>query len=254
MAMSPRLLRPRAPSGFNPKTISGLGMWLDATDTSSLTFNGNTVSQWRDLSGNGRHFDQATAAQQPNAVTNTLNGKRTLTFAAGGMESATGKDIARNVGGITMFAVMKKDTTANGILWFASRGGSNAAFRAGFQVTSATWQIGGRRLDADSFDGNSYSATGRLGPAVVSNVYDYASAKAFGYYNGALLVTEDPFHTAGNTSDTDSDYVGIGSGAAATNIFAGYIAECIVYRRSLSEAERKAVEAYLGRKWGITVS
>lgn len=253
MPMNPRLLRPLA-SGFNPKSIANLGLWLDATDTSSLTFNGDTVSQWRDLSGNGRHFHQATAAQQPNAVTNTLNGKRTLTFSSGGMESATGKNIARNVGGITMFAVMKKDTTANGLLWFASRNGNNAQFRAGFQVSSGTWQVGGRRLDADSFDGNSYEATGRLGPAVASNVYDYANAKAFGYYNGALLATDDPFQTAGNTSDTDSDYVGIGSLASAVNIFAGYIAECIVYRRALSEAERKRVEAYLGRKWGITVA
>jgi hypothetical protein len=229
-------------------------MWLDATDTSSLTFNGSTVSQWRDISGNARHFDQATAAQQPNAVTNTLNGKRTLTFSSGGMESATGKDIARNVGGITMFAVMKKDTTASGVLWLASRGGNGSQFRAGFQVTSATWQIGGRRLDADSFDGNSYSATGRLGPAVTSNVFDYANAKAFGYYNGELLVTEDPFHTAGNTSDTDSDFVGIGSLASAVSIFAGYIAECIVYRRALTATERVTVERYLGRKWGITVA
>lgn len=251
--MSPRLLRPRA-SGFNPKSIANLGLWLDASADSSLTFNGNTVSEWRDLSGGNRHFTQGTAAQQPNAVTNTLNGRRTLTFSSGGMESTAGRDIARNVGGLTLFAVFSKTNVNDGNLWVATRNGSNAQLRAGFVAASGAWQIAGRRLDSNSFDGASYSATGRLGPAVASNVFDYANAKAFGYYNGSLLATDDPFQDAGNTSDTDSDYVGIGSGASAVNIFAGYIAEVLIYRRALSDAERKRVERYLGSKWGITVA
>jgi hypothetical protein len=31
MPMNPRLLRPRA-SGFDPRSISGLALWLDAAD------------------------------------------------------------------------------------------------------------------------------------------------------------------------------------------------------------------------------
>jgi len=64
MPMSPRLLRPRA-TGFNPKSISGLKLWLDVANTSSLTFNGSTVSQVNDLSGNGFHATQGTANNQP---------------------------------------------------------------------------------------------------------------------------------------------------------------------------------------------
>ena len=40
MAMSPRLLRPRA-SGFNPRSIPGLAVWLDASKASSVTLDGN---------------------------------------------------------------------------------------------------------------------------------------------------------------------------------------------------------------------
>jgi hypothetical protein len=36
--------------------------------------------------------------------------------------------------------------------------------------------------------------------------------------------------------------------------FAGKIAEIIIFSRNLKDEERKAVEAYLGRKWGIKVS
>jgi hypothetical protein len=253
MSMSPRLLRPRASGGFTPKTISGLGIWLDATDTSSLTFNGDTVSEWRDISGNARHFAQASAALQPNAVTNTINNKRSLTFTAGDMQSATGKGIARNVAGITLFAVVRKTNVNDGIFWYASRNGSNSQFRCGFQVISGSWQVGGRRLDADSFDGVTYSATNRLGPAVFANVYDYGNAKAFGYFNGSLLATDDPFHAAGNTSDTDSDQVSIGANVSSS-VLGGSIGEIIVYRRALTATERVTVERYLGAKWGVTVA
>ena len=53
MPMSPRLLRPRAASGFTPKAISGLSAWYDASVASSVTITSGFVSQWNDLSGGG---------------------------------------------------------------------------------------------------------------------------------------------------------------------------------------------------------
>jgi hypothetical protein len=79
MAMSPRLLRPRA-TGFSPKSISGLYLWLDGSDSSSVTLNSGNVSQWRDLSGGGRHFSQATSGAQPAYTSAGQNGKNCLTF------------------------------------------------------------------------------------------------------------------------------------------------------------------------------
>lgn len=52
MGMNPKLLRPRS-TGFNPKSISGLALWLDASDLSTITLNGSNVSEWRDKSGAG---------------------------------------------------------------------------------------------------------------------------------------------------------------------------------------------------------
>ncbi|MFM5944980.1 MAG: hypothetical protein ACKO9G_16710, partial [Dolichospermum sp.] len=39
-------------------------LWLDAADSSTITLNGSTVSQWNDKSGNGRNAIQATATNQ----------------------------------------------------------------------------------------------------------------------------------------------------------------------------------------------
>lgn len=45
--------------------ISGIGFNLDVSNASSITLNGSTASQINDISGNGRHFKQATATKQP---------------------------------------------------------------------------------------------------------------------------------------------------------------------------------------------
>ncbi len=42
-------------SGFNPLTIGGCALWLDAADSSTLTLSGSNVTQWNDKSGNGRN-------------------------------------------------------------------------------------------------------------------------------------------------------------------------------------------------------
>jgi len=73
-----------------PKTISGLQLWLDAADLSTLRQNSNgttavalasdPVGYWGDKSGNGRHFIQATAGSRPTINFNQLNGLPALQF------------------------------------------------------------------------------------------------------------------------------------------------------------------------------
>lgn len=74
MPMSPRLLRPRAAGGFDPRAISGLAVWLDAADSATLfdaTTGGSLVTansgvgRWADKSGNGRNATQGTANNRP---------------------------------------------------------------------------------------------------------------------------------------------------------------------------------------------
>jgi len=109
MSMSPKLLRPRQ-TGFNPKSISGLAAWYDASVASSLTLNGSTVSQWADLSGNGRNQSQATAAIQPTYNATGLNGKGTLTTT--GTQWMQASAFATAAGGAyTVFSVLKFDST-----------------------------------------------------------------------------------------------------------------------------------------------
>ena len=64
---------------WTPANIT-TALWLKANDSSTITLNGSTVSQWRDKSGNNRHASQATAASQPTYAATGFNGKPTIQF------------------------------------------------------------------------------------------------------------------------------------------------------------------------------
>jgi len=258
--MNNRLLAPRA--SFDPRSIAGLGMWLDASVDSSLTFNGNTVSEWRDLSGNGRHATMVTAAVQPDATTRTQNGLRVLDFngskamlvhsVAASVVNLTGAAIARNVPGVTMIATCGFDTSSGTQFLFTASTNVQAA-RSSIVLTGGNIVSGGRRLDADSFASVGYAHNANAN--IISGVLDYANSDAFIYENGALKNSSTSFQTDGNSEDGDSQSVEIGStGNSASSRLDGFIGELLVFQRALTTTERQAVERALGRKWGITVT
>jgi hypothetical protein len=67
---------------FTPLSLNPY-LWLDASDTSTITESGGAVSQWNDKSGNGYTFTQGTGAAQPKTGTRTKNGLNVLDFDGG---------------------------------------------------------------------------------------------------------------------------------------------------------------------------
>ena len=65
--------KPAASGSFAPTDISGLRLWLDASDASTFTYSsGVIVSRWADKSGNANHANQSTGSLQPSR-TGTIN-------------------------------------------------------------------------------------------------------------------------------------------------------------------------------------
>ena len=60
---------------------TGLIMWYDASNTANITLSGSSVTQWNDLSGNGRH---ASGGSSPQYVENALNGRAAVDFGTAG--------------------------------------------------------------------------------------------------------------------------------------------------------------------------
>src|SRR3990167_214787 len=234
---------------FKPTDISGLQLWLsadnvDGSNNSTLS-DGNAVATWTDLSGNGNHATQATGANQPLFKTGIVNGKPVVRFDGSNdylSLSGTALNMARNIPGITMFAVLQTtkpgsirrvfSISVNAIL------GSTRAVMAHEQV-GGNLGGGGRRLDSDTYAivaGGSFTAGVYF---IEGLVLDYANALASAYKDGSLVVSTNPFQTAGSTSDTASAGIAVGALPDGTSSINGDIAEIIAYNRALTTAERR---------------
>jgi len=68
-----------APPPFSPLDIAGLKVWLDASQITGLN-DGDSVTTWSDLSGQGNDVTQSTASKKPTYQTNEINGLPVVKF------------------------------------------------------------------------------------------------------------------------------------------------------------------------------
>jgi hypothetical protein len=172
---------------------------------------------------------------------------------------ASDTNIGRNVDGLTLFAAAY--TTSNATLQrymgvsINSGGGQRGLISLGESAGGAPgagkFTGGGRRLDSDTYVGRGGGTVSNNVPFIHVARFDYANATLNLWANSVSLASSS-FQTEGFTSDTTSrvDVVGRTGGSGA---LIGVMGEAIIYHRALTQAERRAVEWYLSKKWGINV-
>jgi hypothetical protein len=71
-----------SPPPLSPEHIGGsdLTLWLDASRRDTFTFNGNSVSEWRDRRSNGYSVSQPYAVYQPTYIPNGWKGNPVVNF------------------------------------------------------------------------------------------------------------------------------------------------------------------------------
>jgi hypothetical protein len=273
MAMSPRLLRPRA-TGFSPKTIPGLYAWYDASHPLGVTLNGSTVSQLIDLSGAGLHLSQATAAVQPAYTTAGQNGRNCLTWtgsSAGGisLRAATAGDWSFLHDGTFKYSVFIVAGTS-----VASGSGNVNTYFATRAVSASTFNTRGVHMwhDFGGLAANNniratISASGGLvarrdlsATGNVTRAYEFIGDPA-NATSAERLQLKNQLGTAGsNTNGTTTAEAGdpqgalvLGNTAAGNFQFLGKICEVIFYRRAsaLTSVESAAMISHLTKKWGL---
>jgi PKD repeat protein len=94
---------------FNPTAADGLQLWLRAD--SGVVMNGNFVSQWTDLSGQGRHATSDFDVIRPTLTPNAINGMPAVTF--DGVDDFLQFSEMDDVR--TVFWVLRENPGANGI-------------------------------------------------------------------------------------------------------------------------------------------
>lgn len=243
--------------------ISKLALWLDATsDQSFLTsevVDGAVVTRWNNLNPEslGASYLVNTAApttDNPTYKESCINGLPCLYFDGGDKITAarslgirskyisaffvfTGPENATPSYSSQLFSSITTNiswTAATGIFIFTTSNTTNKCFiygvPEGYGVKYTDCRSGGTLASKVNY--------------VYSLVDDYSSS-IYQYINGAAI------NNAGATGAVSKSLEVVGFGNSS---FQGNIGEAIIFTKALTTDERKSVEQYLGKKWGIKVS
>lgn len=231
-------------SDFQPTQLEGNTLWLDASDTSTITDSSGSVSAWADKSGNGNNATQGTGSAQPTTGLNTANGKNAIFF--------DGNDTLEVGSGVysipsdesTLFIVSRAtDTTAQRRLFVMTNGGT-ARYKMAYETKA------GAASDTEvvfQVDSN----LDPLGAQASGASADYQVLT--GSFNGTDTTTiaindgTEVSDTNGVAFTATNCFIGSQTGSAVFLI--GDIGEIIVYNRLLSTAEQNLVKSYLTNKW-----
>ena len=233
---------------FNPLDLSP-ALWLSDT--------GSSAGTWPDISGNGRDATQGTALNQPQIITNALNGRQVRRFnGSNNFLSIADRAFLRDLPGATVSVVANPAVESAGernIFSYNTFTGFNL-----FLVSQLGSQIfyGGRRISADSGDFATYGTFTANVPRIITAQQRWSTAQKESWATVGQNNLDASFQTAGNSEDENSGYnPGIGKASSSnTFYFQGDIAEILVFPAALSTADRQSVEKYLSNKWGIALA
>jgi hypothetical protein len=229
---------------FSPTQISGNVLWLDAADSSTMTFSsGSNISQWRDKSSLNNH---ATGTGSPVLTANSINGYQAIVLSSGpyftGSTSVTGSTV-------TVFCVALTSKTLpnvssdqrlvsleNGVnVDYGRTDGTIALFNQSSSSSIATWRV-----------------SGPVASSAISQNVSFQAVSKYDGTNGYLWKNG----TSGGSSASSGTFAitkyGIGNQANPSGEYwIGSIGEVLIYNVALSDTNRQLIESYLAQKWGL---
>jgi len=252
--MSPRLLRPRA-TGFSPKNLSGLVMWLDPTDATTYTIS-TGVSEWRDKSGSNT-FTQTTGNNQPTLA--TIGGKTAFSFDGTNDHLLSTATPFTGNSSFTFFQVFEGTFPGNSTALFTHRTGEG-----GVDTNDITVGLSANQGSSWIF-GTLRSRVSATRSGVVTNAdqrFDAVDVAGIGGISLTGTFAASPTSTAWFRGTVDTSNAGtsmlttvagmsLGCRNNATRdlFYVGKMGDIIGYNRTLTTAESRIVEAYLASKW-----
>lgn len=226
----PALRLPHA-SAFTPASIAGLVRWYKA-DAITGKSDGAAISQWDDYSGNGAHATQPTGTNQPLYIASAGGGKPAVEF-----DGSNDRLIVPTTGALADWTVVVVSQ-------------QNAMGAQGYMVASASAGQGvyensvgsGASFGVNAGGGNRRELNGTTAHAIK------VATRAALYING----TEPSYQSSADPGAMTLVLLGARSDGFAA--YKGRLSEVLIFSAALSTANRRALEAHLAAKYGITVS
>jgi len=248
-----------AGGSFAPSDVSGLVLWYDGSDISTLwqdaakttpvTSDNDPVGAWLDKSAGAKLVTQSIAGERPIYKTAVQNGLSVLSYVSGTLKrifavgSVIDSGTTPSSANWTMFGVANTDSTSH-------RGGiftSAETAYAGtlFADSTASKYIGKVQTNLDVV--KNIVGASDLGSEFMQVTLQRNNTAVNGWQNGVAATPKAI--TAGST--IDNSYTRLFSDEEGFSSLQGSIAEVIVYDGAVSTSDREAVESYLVSKWGL---
>lgn len=232
-------------AAFDPLDLSP-SLWLDASDAASISSSAGAVSQWADLSTNGRHANQSSASAKPTTGTVTIGGVNALSFDGGdSLLTAPAQFVSASDGAFTAFAVVKFNTTSGTASIIDCD--DEVVPRHNQMIRRDTTNVQSVRIQGGVVVDAAGTAVGTSAPYVLTARQAATTLETWvnGSSNGSSALTGT------SATGTQALAVGFHNLDAGWQFLNGHIAEIILYPSALSPTDRAAVEAYLSAKWGV---
>jgi hypothetical protein len=208
-------------------------MWFDASDATTITID-TGVSQWRDKSGNTRHIEQATGANQPVVQAAELNGLDVLRFDGSDDQLTRAASLPNTY---SVFVVGKNRTISSTSIYVAQ----------GSSIAGRTFLYGERSTSpfrmAQQVGATLHSTTGTLDEGFVIHGYMRSGTTSQLRWFGIAATGS----TSADTVENTTFQVGAGAGSVRPVD----IAEIVILNSYISTFEAQIIEGYLAHKWGL---
>jgi len=272
--MNPRLLRPRAAGGFDPRTVAGLEAWWDGADSASVTLDSGRVSVWADKSGKGRNLaNSSSGTTQPSYITAAQNGRNLVRFAVASSQrlsvaSSTAMFNFLHNGTLSYVAmVLRTGTVENPNTFYGIIGnGPNPSVefsyddrgfiprndRLGINVYSSVGGGVANTVTQAPFDNFLTANTTVMCEAYFDVNNATAGNRITARRNGGSLVTGSAGTSTGSTGNAGGDLF-VGTNAVGS-FFQGDMCEILFYSNQPTSGAQQSIRRYLSAKWGLTLA
>jgi hypothetical protein len=229
---------------FSPLSIPDLHAWFDAATGFPGKLGNSTVDTWPDMTGNGHDATQGVPTVRPIYQTGVQNGLPVVQF-TGDDNIQTGAWSPHLAQPNTVLCVGRTDNTEGQYAFFWDGHTSNLVGRnALFVDAGPNPDVIKMFAGIDTASAPNVTASGYRGAFHLFTCHFNQASSAL-RIDGVQVATGDV-----GTQEMDGVLMGAYLGGGAT-FLTGYIAELLVYSRTLTSGELADLEAHLMAKWGL---
>jgi hypothetical protein len=241
--------------------VAGYKVWLDASDTATITQSGGAVSQWTDKSANAYTFTQATAANKPSTGVDTQNGKNVLTYGQNDSllstaAASTWTFLHTTVS--TVFIAFKHTVGASYAYIMSDDGGSSA--NIGYVILNEP--TSNLNVFAERGSSGTYAFVNKTGASTLGTAFTYITAISdptnataanrsdVRLKQGSAIKNNVQTSAVNSSSPTTSLRIGDYTTGGNESV-QGTMGEILIYESILSAGDILANQQYLANKWGV---